>query len=80
MQIGTSLKIAMLIRNVTIRDLVGLTGIPERTLYSYCNNKTEPRHRNLVAIANGLEITALDLITLEQKFDSLLPPPKKLDD
>lgn len=44
-------------RNMTVYRLSKITGIPNNTLYQYKNQDVEPSFRNMVKIADALDIS-----------------------
>lgn len=49
-----------------VTHMADMTGINERTIYFYIQNKTEPTAANLLLIAEYLDVSPYDLIRIKK--------------
>lgn len=66
---GQRLRYVLTKRDVTIKELSKLTGVPEHTLYLYRTSERPPTFDNLVAIGKALHISLDWLCGMRVKED-----------
>lgn len=54
-------------RNLTLRQVSVITGIPKSTIFKIANNKIMPRMDTMESLAKGLKIKIIDLFSSAYK-------------